>query len=252
MVNNTARSTSVVWLKKARKYHRWLMAGVGVQFLFWSITGVYMVSMNIHYIHGESLVKDDDEKLDLGSIEFPMSALVAEYPNARAISLTQRMGAPIYIFTKGANTFSIDAITGAQLPKLNEAAAIAIARYHYAASDEITGSRLIRFSSDMPEELSSRHLPVWQVTFDNVAAPTFYISQQTGEIVTKRHHYWRLFDWMWRFHIMDYDNGENVKNGFLFFVAAIGVIAALLGAALTYFSLRTSVTKGSVEKGFNK
>ena len=40
---------------------------------------------------------------------------------------------------------------------------------------------------------------------------------------------------MWRFHIMDYDDGENVSNWFLFLVAISGLIAAILGAILTYF-----------------
>ena len=52
-------------LRKARKYHKWLMAFVGIQFLFWSITGVYMVTMDIHYIHGETLAKSEEAKIDL-------------------------------------------------------------------------------------------------------------------------------------------------------------------------------------------
>ena len=45
------------------------MAFVGVQFLFWSITGVYMVSMDIHYIHGETLAISDEAKIDLASVD---------------------------------------------------------------------------------------------------------------------------------------------------------------------------------------
>jgi hypothetical protein len=43
-------------LKISRKSHKWLMLFVGVQFVIWSITGVYMVLFDIDYIHGDSLV----------------------------------------------------------------------------------------------------------------------------------------------------------------------------------------------------
>ena len=55
-------------LSRVRKYHKWFMAFVGMQFLFWSITGVYMVTMDIHYIHGETLAKSEEAKIDLASV----------------------------------------------------------------------------------------------------------------------------------------------------------------------------------------
>jgi uncharacterized iron-regulated membrane protein len=216
----------------ARKYHRWLMAAVGLQFLLWTLTGVYMVSMNIHYIHGESLIKPKSTALNLSSVNVSMAQLFAQYPNATQLTLTQSMGSPIYIVSTGSSKFIVDGSTGARKPDINEQAAREIAHYHYVKSDAIKNTRLIQSSSEMPAELSSRHLPVWQIVFEGIANPTFYVSQKTGEIVTKRHDYWRLFDWMWRFHIMDYDDGENVANWFLFIVAALGVVAALSGGLL--------------------
>ncbi|MBE1287073.1 MAG: PepSY domain-containing protein [Alteromonadaceae bacterium] len=223
-------------LSRVRKYHKWLMAFVGIQFLFWSITGVYMVTMDIHYIHGESLAKSEEAKIDLASVDYSIAKLAGDYPQASQVMLTQSMGEPLYSFLNGEKgKVVIDAKTGLIRPLVDEAKAREIARFYYKFEHGIDSINLISSAESMPAELSPRHLPVWRVTFEQFATPTFYISQQTGAIVAKRHDYWRLFDWMWRFHIMDYDDGENVSNWFLFLVATLGLLAALAGAVLTYF-----------------
>jgi len=51
---------------------------------------------------------------------------------------------------------------------------------------------------------------------------------------------------MWRFHIMDYDDGENVSNWFLFLVATLGLMAAIAGAVLTYYRVLSPNKKGVI------
>lgn len=234
-------------LRFARKYHKWLMAFVGVQFLFWSITGVYMVTMDIHYIHGESLAKSEKTEIDLTSVDYSIAEFAVAYPEASQVKLTQSMGKPLYSFINGEHgKVAIDAQTGAVQAMVDEIKAKKIAQYHYAMSHKMDSIRLIKSATDMPAELSPRHLPVWRVTFEQFSTPTFYISQQTGELVAKRHDYWRLFDWMWRFHIMDYDDGENVSNWFLFLVATLGLMGAITGAVLTYYRVLSPNKKGVI------
>ncbi|GLX84057.1 hypothetical protein tloyanaT_03090 [Thalassotalea loyana] len=232
----------------ARKYHKWLMAFVGIQFLFWSITGMYMVIMDIHYIHGESLAKSKKAGIDLESVDYSIAELVVDYPEARQVRLIQSRGKPLYSFINGEHgKVVIDAETGAVQALVDEIKAKEIAQYHYAMNHKIDSIRLIKSATNMPAELSPRHLPAWRVTFEQFATPTFYISQQTGALVAKRHDYWRLFDWMWRFHIMDYDDGENVSNWFLFLVATLGLMATITGVILTYFRVFTSTKKGAFD-----
>ena len=67
---------------------------------------------------------------------------------------------------------------------------------------------------------------------DDLAGTTFYIQQATGQIVTRRHNVWRAFDWMWRLHIMDYDDGENVANPLLLVLAVLAIVAIISGILL--------------------
>lgn len=224
----------------ARKYHKWLMAFIGIQFLFWAITGVYMVSMDIHYIHGETLAKNDSSKLQLANISYPIKKLLNDYPKASNINLIKAMDDPVYLFTDGEKgKLVVNANTGMRQGLIDKQKALTIAQYYYAQGDNVKTIRLISEIADMPMELSPRHLPVWRITFDDVATPTFYINQQTGALVAKRHDFWRLFDWMWRFHIMDYDDGENVSNWLLSLVSILGLLAVISGAILTYFRVVT-------------
>lgn len=232
---NRAKKQPFSLLKTSRKYHKWLMLFIGIQFLFWSVTGMYMVSMDIHHIHGEPLLEKHDQTLNVNNVSYSINALLKDYPEAESIKLVNFMEQQVYRFSVDDDKLVIDAATGVRLPVVDQALARKIANYYYSGSEGIAANKLINSAQNMPAELSPRHLPVWQVTFDHFAEPTFYISQQTGDVVTKRHDYWRLFDWMWRFHIMDYDDGENVANWFLLVVALLGCLAALTGAVLTYF-----------------
>ena len=203
-----------------------------------------MVTMDIHYIHGESLAKSEEVKIDLARVDYSIAELAADYPEASQVTLTQSMGDPLYSFINGEQgKVAIDAKTGAVQALVDEIKAKEIAKYHYAMNHGIDSIRLIQSVTEMPAELSPKHLPVWRVTFEQFATPTFYISQQTGALVAKRHDYWRMFDWMWRFHIMDYDDGENVSNWFLFLVATLGLLGAITGALLTYFRVFSSNKK---------
>ncbi|CAM4044814.1 PepSY domain-containing protein [Pseudoalteromonas byunsanensis] len=236
-------------IKKIRKYHKWLMAFVGIQFLIWSLTGLYMVSMDIHFIHGEHLrvehrrvehlrdasPQQTNQTLALDKVNYSLSNLLSEYPHAQNITLGHMLDKQVYRFMDHARgKVLIDADSGKRLAPLNEAQALNLAQYHFSGTAAVASAKLISDVENTPPELSPRHLPVWQITFAGFSSPTFYINQYTAEIVTTRHLAWRMFDWMWRFHIMDYDDGENVANWFLLLIALLGCVAASMGAVLTY------------------
>lgn len=226
---------SLVSANTARKWHKWLMAIVGIQFFIWSFTGLYMVLFNIHFIHGESIVNPAHSTLNSTTINHEFSTIYQQYPEVKNLTLITVLNKTVYRFSSAGKLVAVDAATGVELNKLSKTRAIAIAKQHLAAPLMVKSAKLL--NKQAPSELSARHLPVWRIEFDSFASPTLYISHTTGELVTKRHHYWRIFDWFWRFHIMDYDDGENVANWFLLLIALIAVLAAISGTILSYHRL---------------
>lgn len=223
--------------KTARTLHKWLMLFLGLQFVIWSVTGTYMVFMHIDYIHGDSLISNPQTKINPDKLEYSLAKLLQTYPKAEQISVGKLMQQDVYRFAIPTKTATqqlmLNAQTGERLSPLNQTTAIALAQYYYLGNEPITDVSLL--TDNPPFELSTRHLPAWRINFDHFSAPSIYISADSGLVVAKRHAFWRLFDWMFRFHVMDYGDAEEIDNQLLFWIALISTLAAVSGLTLTYF-----------------
>jgi len=209
------------------------MLFIGIQFMLWSITGAYMVFFDIDYIHGDSLVINHQNKIKPEHLTYSSQTLFRRYPQAENLSVGLLIDREVYRFNVHNQQYIVDAANGKLLSPLNESSAIAVAKHAYSGDGKIIDAELI--TATPPFELSSRHLPAWRVNFDNIGAPALYISATSGKVVTKRHEFWRLFDWMFRLHVMDYDDGENVSNWLLFIFAILAFFATCSGLVLSYF-----------------
>lgn len=89
-----------------------------------------------------------------------------------------------------------------------------------------------------PQEVAKRPVPMWAVRFDDRSNTTLYFSPDTGDLLARRHDLWRWFDFLWMFHIMDYDTRDDVNNNLLRVAAGTGLVFALSGAWLVFYSFR--------------
>ena len=227
--------------RKSRKYHKWLMLFVGAQLLVWSITGAYMVVMDIHYIHGDSLVKTEKQTIDSEDVKYSFQQLLSDHSEAKDVELGMLLNQPVYRFNDGKQKVLLSAFDGRKLSPIDETLAISIAQNKYTNTKAlVTHVQLITVNP--PRELSGRHLPVWRIDFDDFATPSFYISANSGQLVTKRHSYWRVFDWMFAFHVMDYID-EEADNKLLLFFTVLAFIASIFGLVLTYNRLMPQQSK---------
>jgi len=219
-------------VKNTRKLHQWLMLFIGTQFVIWSVTGAYMVFFDIDYIHGDSLVINHQTKINPDNIQYSLSSLQQRYPKAERVTLSTFINKEVYHFSVENKKYLVSARNGKLLSPLDENLAIEAAKHYYSGNGTVVDVEL--FIENPPFELSSRHLPAWRVNFDDIGAPAIYVSEQSGLLVGKRHEFWRLFDWMFRFHVMDYQDSE-IENNLLFWFALFGIIASISGVVLVYF-----------------
>lgn len=220
-------------LKTSRKFHKWLMLFVGLQFVIWSITGAYMVFFDIDYIHGDSLVINHQTKIAPNKMQYSLKSLLIDYPQAKQISVSTFINRNVYRFTVQEKALMIDTNNGRLLSPLDKETAQAAAKYYYSGNGQIQETELL--TENPPFELNRRALPAWRVNFDDFGSPSIYVSAQSGQLVGKRHEFWRLFDWMFRFHIMDYGDAEEIDNMLLFWFTLAGILACIFGLMLTYF-----------------
>nr|WP_325042619.1 PepSY domain-containing protein [Pseudoalteromonas sp. T1lg88] len=211
------------------------MLFLGSQFVIWSVTGAYMVFFDIDYVHGDTLVHNHQTKVAVQQVNYPMSSLRAQYTGLEKLSLGMHLDKPVYRFVQDDVHYLVDANTGVLLSPLGKDEAVRVAKSEYTGSGDVESVEYI--DDNPPFELSRRvhnALPAWRVNFDNLGSPALYISARSGEVLAKRHEWWRLFDWMFRFHVMDYEDSE-IDNQLLFWVTLFSILAALAGMVLVYF-----------------
>jgi uncharacterized iron-regulated membrane protein len=230
----------------AYKLHKWFGLFVGLQVLIWLGTGVYMVVVDIDFIHGDPLVRNMQQVVRLPHTpQLSMAALKTRYPGATRIGLRPVMEKTYYTVATAAERYLLDPQSGQVISPFDEKAAREIARFHFNGDAAITRASLI--TSNPPMEIGTRRLPLWQIDFDDRFSSSFYVDPFTGALATRRHQYWRVFDFMWMLHIMDYDERSDAHNPLLIFVELSGLILAITGLWLLYYRLGRR-RKGSYRK----
>ena len=216
----------------ARKTHKWLGLFIGIQVVIWSLSGLYMTVVHIDTIHGDHLIRAlPQNTVDAAALADPLTVLTAN--NGQSVRLAWVRNRPTYVVKGDAGETVVDATNNKSVPPLTEAEVSSIAKATYTGNEPIRSAELI---TDIPGEIRGRKPPLWRVEFDHWNKPTLYFSPTTGELVSRRHELWRIFDFVWMFHIMDYDERENVNNPLLRVFTWGAVLMALSGASLLLFA----------------
>lgn len=217
----------------ARKTHKWLALIIAVQAVFWMVSGLYMTAIHIDIIHGDHLVRAPRQQpIDLEGLVEP-TALVPG--GTRSVRLDTQLGQPVYVVDAIPGRMLFDARNGELLSPIDATAARNRAIDLYAGKGAVTTVDLLDVA---PSEIKGRQVPIWRVEFEGMWKPTLYISPQTGELVAKRHDLWRLFDFVWMFHIMDYEERTDMNNLLLRVATWMAVATSATGGWLLLYSFR--------------
>ena len=160
--------------------------------------------------------------------------LLIQYPDATHIGLQTVMDETLYTVITADQRYLIDPRSAAVISPLGQDAAKEIARFHFSGDAAISRTALI--TSSPPTEIQTRRLPLWRVDFDDRYSSSFYIDPYSGKLATRRHKYWRIFDFMWMLHIMDYDQRSDAHNLLLKVAEFSGLTFAMTGLWLLFYS----------------
>jgi len=219
----------------ARTLHKWIGLLVGIQVLIWLATGLYMVIVDLDFIHGDPMVRNMQQTIVVpGSSPWSIATLRARYPDASHIGLRPVMQKTFFTITSADERYLMDTESGEIVSPLDEDIAREIARFHFNGDAQITSAALI--TRDPPMEIQTRRLPLWRVDFDDRFSTSFYIDPYSGRLVTRRHQYWRIFDFLWMLHIMDYDQRSDAHNLLVKIAEVTGLTFAITGLWLLFYS----------------
>lgn len=227
-----------------RKSHRYLGFFLGIQFLFWTIGGMYFSWTNIEKIRGENIraAKQPISPNGLAPIGKLVDSLRKTEPNCQFQSIQlatilQKTVYQVHIEAPENKHLLFDAQT-LQLKKpiqADEAKQIAWSALNIQAPVERVEYLT---STNGHHEYREKPLPAYAIGFGKPAQTTVYISTELGTVQSFRNDSWRVFDFLWMLHTMNYNERDNINNWALRIFSIMGLVTLASGFLLFFITSR--------------
>ncbi|MCJ9427698.1 PepSY domain-containing protein [Kordiimonas marina] len=211
----------------ASKIHKWIALIVGLQFLAWTTGGLVMTWLPIGLVRGEGNVAEVAAPVLSTDQVSRLAALHGDIQSLKARRLGGHLAAEVR--TPG-GLHLLDAETGQSLSPLSRDHAVAVAKADFSGKGDVAGATLLKAQ---PVDYRGP-LPVWQVAFADADNTRLYVSPTEGRVVARRNAYWRVYDFFWMLHIMDYQGREDFNHPLVMAAALSAVLFALSGFVLIY------------------
>ena len=221
--------------KFVSQIHKLVGLIIGVQILLWISGGFVMSFFDIERVRGEHLIAAHvPQPLPPAAIPAAVSTAIGDR-GVRSVAMEYRLDRPLaeVAFADGGRAL-VDLETATILSPLDAGWAERIARADYAGEAGIRSLDLI--ASDPPQEYRGP-LPVWRIAFADEEETTLYVSPESGRVLARRNRIWRLYDFFWMLHIMDYDERVDFNHPLLVGAAVIAFLMASSGLVLMLWRL---------------
>jgi hypothetical protein len=205
-----------------------------VQLLLWFSSGLLMSILPIERVRGEHLVaRESGETLaPAQQLVSPAAVLGAAPGPVRELRYTSLLGRPVAELTMADGTVRMhDARSGSPMARIDAllAVKVALAAYRGAGAPARSATLVQTASTEFRGKL-----PVWRVQFEVAETTRVFVSPANGKIVGVRNGTWRLYDFFWGLHIVDWKNHEDFNTPWMMAFAAGGLILAVAGVVLLY------------------
>lgn len=219
-------------------FHKWITLIIGIQVVLWIAGGVVMSFFDIDIVRGSHNVRESEPKLILADagLMSPSSALEGASLSATRITTRFMLETPVYeVSTSEGKVVVLDARSGQMLSPIGEETATALAREDFAGDDEVASISLLE---EAGYEYRGGPLPVWQIIFADAESTHIYVPADRGRVAARRNGTWRLYDFFWMLHIMDYDERDDFNHPLLIVASLIALIASLSGIGLYFYRFK--------------
>ena len=209
---------------RIRKTHRYLGLIIGIQFLAWTLSGLYFSWTDLDEIHGDQFFKTDPKAKSYSNL-LPLDSIAEGIEEINLVSIK----AEPYYWINNLNLYH--AQTGQLKQQLTEDEAIAVAQEHLISGLEIEKIELIE-ETGPHHEFRERPLPAYAIHFKHPDLLVAYVDASSGIFQRVRHQSWRWFDFLWMTHTMDYQGRDDFNNILLRIFSLFGVFTVMSGFLL--------------------
>ena len=208
-----------------RNTHKYLSFFISIQLLLWTISGIYFAFNKIENVRGEQYRAQTSSDYNFNKIEF-------EIPNAESVNVKKRLGKTIIAAsTKNGMRYFNEEGGALQKISVDEAKQLVLKQTSLKpmAVEEI-------YTSEKGSEYRGRELPIYKVVTRNANDNEInaYLNIFTGEVVAIRSAQWRIWDLMWGFHIMDWQERDNIDNLLLKIFSILALVSSISGILLFF------------------
>lgn len=223
-------------LRLSTQIHKWLALVVGLQVLGWVFGGLVMVAIPIEKVRSEHHIAPFQPAAlpGEGLLGHREAGAAAGLEPVEATLKTTLRGTVWVLKAADGTTRVVEARTGRPMTRLPVAEARQLAGALYEGEGRPVA---VRWFDEAPQE-TGRQGPLWRVDFDDAEKTSFYLSPETGEVVSRRSNLWRFYDFWWRVHILDFKTGENFNHPLIIAAAALTLPMTIAGLILLWIRLR--------------
>jgi hypothetical protein len=229
-----------------RRLHRYMGVLLGIQFLFWTVGGLYFSWSDMDEIHGD-YDKAPPPKLAIQLNYASPSVVFDSLHRTKAIDslvsfqIISVLGQPTYQVVYAENHKKrvqlADASTGKHRSALSENEAVEMAKRAFVGQPKVLKINYLT-EVDAHHEYRELPLPAYAVSFADARHTTVYVASEFGTIQKFRNEKWRIFDFLWMLHTMDYENRDAIGNKLLKAFSIFGLLTIFSGFTLFFISSR--------------
>lgn len=199
-----------------RRIHKWVGLILGIQFLLWALSGSMMALLDKDAVGGHDMPAEHALSLPTQISLIAPAALSASAPIS-GLALRTLAGRPVYELRTANGIRIVDAIDGRPLT-IDATMARAV-----AASANQAPVRQVERLAKPNLEAREHHGAMWRVDFADAANSSAYVAADTGRLLVMRGDTWRMWDFFWMLHNMDYVSRASFNHP-LIIVVAFGVL----------------------------
>ena len=214
------------WL---RVIHKWIGLIIGLQFVLWTLSGAMMAVLDMREVAGgerptPTLVRP------LATDGWP--SVQQQLARTRVTGLTMRplLGRHVYEVVTPVGVKLFDEATGRAV-EVDGLLATRVAQQAFHGSARV---ERVQALAEVSLAVREHELPIWRVDFADEQNSSFYVSGSTGALLERRNDTWRLWDFFWMLHNMDYVNRTSFNHPLIIMVGFAALWLAITGFYLLF------------------
>ena len=216
--------------RSIRAIHKYFSLIVSIQLLLWTVSGIFFAFNKIELIRGEGYMLVKDKISFFKSPEF-------EIQSSDIVTVMKRLDKTVFIVKDGEDAKYLN-FRGQEIEKLSYEQSREIVK----TMTSLTPTNVYEINQKVAgSEYRGRALPLYRITSydENNKEINVYLNPYSGKIEAIRTLSWRIWDFLWGLHIIDWSERDNINNIFLKIFSLLALVSSITGIILFFRTVRS-------------